>query len=85
VSLKVGDSVRVRLPRKGGVQDGTVTAVLPDGSFKWKNRCNYERKSDPSRITSEPERGATLSPYMQTWVDEDEDEACSLAPGTRRG
>jgi hypothetical protein len=83
--VRVGDRVRVRLPRKGGAEEGIVTEVMPDGSFRWKNRCNYERKAKPDAVTREPEREAVLSSYMQEWVSEGEGDEVGLPPGTRRG
>ena len=89
--MKIGDHVRVRLPRNGGVQEGTVTAVGEGGVFRWKNRCNYQRKSTVDRLTSEPEREGVLSPYMREWVSEerrgelDDGGEPRRPPGTRRG
>jgi hypothetical protein len=68
--LAIGDAVTVNLGRRGGVQEGVVTALLPDGRFRWKNVCNYERTSKPSAVTTEAPRSGKLDPYVQAWVDE---------------
>ncbi len=73
-ALKVGDAVRVDLGRRAGIQDGTVTALLPGGRFTWKNRNNYERTSRVQQITSKPLKAGKLDPYMRAWSDEDDDE-----------
>lgn len=67
-----GETVTVNLGKRGGVQSGTVVRVNADGSFVWKNACNYTRTSKPSQLTAEAPREGKLDPYVQAWVDEDE-------------
>lgn len=67
--LKVGDGVRVKIPR-GGVQEGTVLALYPDGTFLWENRCNYRRRSRLVAVTTAPEASTVLDPYVKEWGDD---------------
>lgn len=73
-TLVVGQRVRVDLGQRGGVQAGTVTRLLPDGRFEWKNRCNYIRTAHPKQLTGARERAGKLDPYVQAWVDEPGDD-----------
>ena len=68
--MKTGDAVTVNMGRRQGVQSGTVVKVNADGSFVWKNVCNYSRTSKASQVTSEAPRAGVLDPYMQAWIDE---------------
>ncbi len=72
--MQPGDRVSVKIGRgKSGIQRGTVTRVYPDGRFRWVNANNYARVSRPADVTDEPERAATLDPYVAEWLaDEDE-------------
>lgn len=70
--LSIGDKVRVNLGRRGGVQEGTVTALLPEGRFRWKNRANFERTAKLSQLTTAREHAGMLDPYVAAWAAEDD-------------
>lgn len=71
--MKIGDKVNVNLGRRGGIQSGTVTKVLPDGRFQWKNVCNYQRTAKAQDVTTDAPREGKLDPYIKAWMD-DKDE-----------
>ena len=56
--------------RRGGVQEGTIVRLLPDGRFIWKNCNNYERTARPEQITEKSERAGKLDPYVEAWMRE---------------
>lgn len=70
MDIAIGQKVRVNMGRRGGIQEGTITAIHANGRFTWKNRCNLERRASVSQITTEPERAGVLDPYVQAWVDD---------------
>lgn len=73
--IKVGQSIRVNMGRRGGIQAGTVTKILPDGRIQWVNACNFSRTANPSQITTKPIREPEYSEYIKAWmVVESEDE-----------
>lgn len=68
--MKTGDKVTVNMGRRGGIQSGTVVKVNADGSFVWKNACNFSRTAKASQATNAAPRDGVLDPYIQAWIDE---------------
>jgi hypothetical protein len=71
--IAVGQRVRIDMKRRGGIQEGIIVRLLPDGRFVWKNRSNYERTARPEQITTKPERAGKLDPYMEAWAREEDE------------
>lgn len=71
---KVGQRVTVNMGRRGGVQSGTVTRLLPDARFEWTNAHNFRRVSKLSQITHAPERAGQADPYVDEWLNEEGNE-----------
>jgi len=69
--MKIGDKVRVKFG-VGSIQDGTVTAIFPDGSFDWANRCNAVRRSRPKDLRTDAALVDKIHPYVKEWIDEEE-------------
>lgn len=74
LTAAVGQIVTVDMGRRGGVQRGTVVALLPGDRFRWKNACNFERVARLSQLTERAPCEGRLDPYVQAWADDPGEE-----------
>jgi len=68
--VKTGDKVRVKFG-VGSIQDGTVVAVYPDGSFDWANCNNAVRRSREKDLRPDAKPVDKLNAYVKAWVEEE--------------
>ena len=80
MSVAVGQKVKVKSANGLFIQEGTVTKLLPDGGFKFKNSANFERSAKARDLVpmSTPTGDAKVSKdraktrdYLKAWAAED--------------